>query len=208
MREVVGTNLGRVVAFTDGVFAIAITLLVLNIDAPEVADENLRDEIVDLWPSLLAYFLSFAVVGRFWIVHHRVFDTVKSFDGRLLALNLIFLSFVVLVPFTTEILGEYGNTRAGVVTYAGVIGLAALVNWLMTRYIVTAGHVREEHRPITEVFAGRTGLINPAVFLVSIPIALISPYVAIGMWVALSLAWPVQRRRAGRRAAGPSDRSG
>jgi uncharacterized membrane protein len=123
-----------------------------------------------------------------------------------LALNLLFLSFVVLVPFTTEILGEYGNTRAGVVTYAAVLGLAALVNWLMIRYILTAGHVEEEHRPGTEVFAGRTGLINPVVFLVSIPVALANPYVAIGMWVALSLAWPAQRRRAGRRAAGPPDR--
>jgi uncharacterized membrane protein len=203
MREVLGTNLGRTIAFTDGVFAIAITLLVLNIDAPAVADENLREEIVDLWPSLLAYFLSFAVVGRFWVVHHRVFDTVKSFDSRLLALNLLYLSFVVLVPFTTEILGEYGNTRAGVVTYAAVIGLAALVNWLMIRYILAAGHVEEEHRPRTAVFAGMSGLINPGVFLVSIPVALISPYIAIGMWVAIGVLWPARQRRAGRAAAGP-----
>jgi uncharacterized membrane protein len=196
MREGVGTNIARIVAFTDGVFAIAITLLVLNIDAPEVADESLRDEIIDLWPSLLAYFLSFAVVGRFWVVHHRVFETVKSFDGRLLALNLLFLSFVVLVPFTTEILGEYGNTRAGVVTYAGVLGLAALVNWLMIRYILTAGHVLEEHRPLTALFGGRMGLINPIVFLVSIPVALINPYIAIGMWVVLSLVWPWRRWQA------------
>jgi uncharacterized membrane protein len=196
MREGVGTNIARIVAFTDGVFAIAITLLVLNIDAPEVADESLRDEIVDLWPSLLAYFLSFAVVGRFWVVHHRVFETVKSFDGRLLALNLLFLSFVVLVPFTTEILGEYGNTRAGVVTYAGVLGLAALVNWLMIRYILTAGHVHEEHRPVTALFGGRMGLLNPTVFLLSIPVALINPYVAIGMWVVLSLVWPWRRWQA------------
>ena len=204
MEGVPGTSLGRVVAFTDGVFAIAITLLVLNLDAPAVADEGLHHEIVDLWPSLLAYFLSFAVVGRFWVVHHRVFDTVKSFDGRLLALNLLFLSFVVLVPFTTEILGEYGNTRAGVVTYAAVLGLAALVNWLMIRYILTAGHVEEEHRPHAELFAGGVGLINPGVFLVSIPIALVNPYVAIGMWVAISLVWgPVRRLR-----AGPPDRSG
>jgi uncharacterized membrane protein len=196
MKEVAGSNLARIVAFTDGVFAIAITLLVLNIDAPEVSDESLRDEIVDLWPSLLAYFLSFAVVGRFWVVHHRVFETVKSFDGRLLALNLLFLSFVVLVPFTTEVLGEYGNTRAGVVTYAGVLGLAALTNWLMIRYILAAGHVEEEHRGHTAPFGGRLGLINPAVFLVSIPVALINPYVAIGMWVALSLAWPWRRMRA------------
>jgi uncharacterized membrane protein len=190
------------------VFAIAITLLVLNFDTPAVADESLGEEIVDLWPSLLAYFLSFAVVGRFWIVHHRVFAGVESFDSRLLTLNLAYLAFVVLVPFTTEVLGEYGNTSSAVVTYASVIGIAALINWLMIRHILHAGHVTEERREHTEPFAGRAGLINPGVFLASIPIAFASPYAAEAMWVLLSVAWPVGRRRAGRRAAGPPDRSG
>src|SRR3954447_15525455 len=99
-------SVGRLVAFTDGVFAIAITLLVLNFDEPNGPDSQLLHQLTDQWPALLAYFLSFAVIGRFWIIHHRVFAVVRRLDGGLLTLNLLFLAFVVLIPFTTEVLGD------------------------------------------------------------------------------------------------------
>ena len=89
----------RIVAFSDGVFAIAITLLVLNLGVPE----HIRHD--DLWPvlreqgqDLFAYGLSFAVIGRFWVVHHRFFGDVTGFDGRLIALNLFYLAWIVLIP--------------------------------------------------------------------------------------------------------------
>jgi uncharacterized membrane protein len=185
----------RVVAFTDGVFAIAITLLVLNLELPDVSDERLAHELGKQWPELLAYFLSFAVVGRFWLIHHRVFATVGSFDSRLMSLNLAYLAFVVLVPFTTEILGEYGDTSAAVMVYAAVLGVAALLNWVMIRHIVVRGQVREEAREGTAHYAGRGWLVIPAVFLTSILVALISPYAAEAMWVALVLGRPIQRIR-------------
>ena len=191
----------RVVAFTDGVFAIAITLLVLNLEVPDVRDARLADELVKQGPELLAYFLSFAVVGRFWLIHHRVFETVGSFDSRLMSLNLAYLAFVVLVPFTTEILGEYGDTSAGPMVYAAALGAAALLNWLMIRHVVQRDQVREERREETARYASRGWLTIPAVFLLSIPVALISPYAAEGMWVALLFGrygWPTQRTRSAR----------
>ena len=185
----------RVAAFTDGVFAIAITLLVLSLDMPDVKDDRLAHELGKQWPELLAYFLSFAVVGRFWVIHHRVFATVGSFDSRLMSLNLAYLSFVVLVPFTSEILGEYGDTSTAVMLYAAVLGLAALLNWLMIRHVVRSGQVLEEYREETARYAGRGWLTIPAVLLLSVPVALISPFAAEAMWVALLFGRPIQRTR-------------
>jgi uncharacterized membrane protein len=189
------TDLGRLVAFTDGVFAIAITLLVLNLDVPSVTgDRDLDDELLKLWPELLAYFLSFAVVGRFWLVHHRVFAGLHSFDGWLLGLNLAYLSFVVLVPFTTEILDTYGDHRSAVITYAGVLTLAGLVNWAMIRYSLDAGHVHPDARDASAEAARGAALYVPIVFALSIPVAFIHPYATMAMWVLLVLARPLSRR--------------
>lgn len=103
------SDLGRTIAFSDGVFAIAITLLVLSIDVPDgFARKELSEFIRDEWPQFFAYFLSFAVIGRFWIGHHHVFSMLQDFDRRLIVLNLAYLSMIVLVPFPTELLGEYG----------------------------------------------------------------------------------------------------
>ena len=184
-ERVEGTDLGRVLAFTDGVLAIAITLLVLNLEIPDVADGELRHKLVDLLPQLGAYFLSFAVVGRFWLVHHRVFATMRSFDANLIALNLLYLALVVLVPFTTELLGEYGDHSLAVSIYAAVMGLAATVNWLMVRYIMKRGHVRESEREQTKRYAERRWLETPAIFFLSIPVSVFSPLLAELMWISL-----------------------
>jgi uncharacterized membrane protein len=192
--RVEATDLGRLVAFTDGVFAIAITLLVLNLEVPDVSDSRLGEELWRLGPQLLAYFLSFGVVGRFWLVHHRVFSTVGSFDPTVLRLNLLYLALVVLIPFTTEVLGEYGDTSAAVMVYAAVMALVAFVNWLMIRHVLRAGHVRAEEREATARFAGWGGLQAPGIFLLSVPIALVHPYAAEIMWILLLLVVRRQRR--------------
>jgi len=113
----------RIVAFTDGVFAIAITLLVLSLEVPsDLQASALHAFLIDSWPQLFAYFLSFAVIGRFWIGHHHVFSMLQDFDRRLIVLNLAYLSMIVLVPFPTELLGEYGGGSDAVVLYALVWG--------------------------------------------------------------------------------------
>jgi uncharacterized membrane protein len=175
------------------VFAIAITLLVLALEVPQ-GDHDLNRRLLEEWPELLAYFLSFAVVGRFWIVHHRFFQTLRSFDARLLELNMLYLAFVVLVPFTTELLGDHGDDTIAAVVYAAVLGMAGSLNWLMVRHTFVAHHVREEARGDTAVFAGRVALLTPAIFFGSIPVAFASPHAAEAMWVLLFFLWPARRR--------------
>jgi uncharacterized membrane protein len=196
MKDREELSLGRLVAFTDGVFAIAITLLVLNFNEPTGPDSKILHQLTDQWPSVLAYFLSFAVIGRFWLVHHRVFATVRGVDAGLVSLNLIYLAFVVLIPFTTEVLGDFSDTSEAVVLYAGVLGGVATFNWLMIRHALARDHVHPDLRDTTAPFGGRAALVNPAVFIASIPVGLFSPLAAELMWAALAIGWPLRRRRA------------
>jgi uncharacterized membrane protein len=184
----------RVSNLTDGVFAIAVTLLAFGLEVPR-SDHHLTRHVLELWPDLLAYFLSFAVVGRFWILHHRFFATLERFDRRLLTLNFAYLSFVALVPFTTELLGDHGDHAVSAIAYAAVLAAAAVIDWLMIRYTLERQHVRAEARPGTEPYAARQTLLIPVVFLASIPVALLSPYAAEAMWGLMLLSWPAQRLR-------------
>lgn len=184
----------RIVAFTDGVFAIAITVLVLGIDVPEqLPDDDLHDFLVDSWPQLFAYFLSFAVIGRFWLSHHQMFGTLYDFDRRLLVVNLVYLSLIVLIPFPTNLLGEYGSDADAVVLYALVIGSASLLSWLMLRNALRRGHVAPDMRRDATAMSG--GSLGAAlVFYVSIPIAVVSPVAGQLFWLTLVLDG-LRRRR-------------
>jgi uncharacterized membrane protein len=118
-REGHEIEFSRIVAFSDGVFAIAITLLVLAINVPdELSGESLSDALWGQRQDILAYALSFAVIGRFWLVHHRFFSEVTAFDGRLLVLNMFYLAWIVLIPFSSEVLGDHGGEAAAIVLYA------------------------------------------------------------------------------------------
>jgi TMEM175 potassium channel family protein len=182
-RETV--DFSRIVAFTDGVFAIAITLLVLSLEVPsDLPGSELRDFLADSWGQLFAYFLSFAVIGRFWIAHHAYFAMLHSFDARLLVLNLAYLSLVVLVPFPTEILGEYGDRTDAVLLYALVLGTTSLLGWVMLRYTLRRGHVRPD--ALEQAARAAAGSVLPAiVFYASIPVSLLSPGVAQLVWLGM-----------------------
>jgi uncharacterized membrane protein len=187
LRDRDTVEFARIAAFTDGVFAIAITLLVLSLSVPEnLPDNDLSDFLFDSRSQLFAYFLSFAVIGRFWIAHHGIFTLLRRFDRLLLVLTLAYLSMIVLIPFPAELLGDYGDQRLPVVIYAAVLGAAASLNLLMTHHAVTAGLVAGEHLETTA--RGRRFLFIPAIFLLSIPVALASPLAAELMWTALILA--------------------
>src|SRR5918997_3288492 len=132
-------DIGRITAFTDGVMAVAITLLVLNLEVPTVPGDELDDALVDLIPSLVAYLLAFALVGRFWVIHHRLFETLRAFDSRLMTLNLAFLTLIVLVPFATALFDKYTDEPIAAAVLGGILGLAALSHWLAVVYTPRRG---------------------------------------------------------------------
>lgn len=127
------TDTGRVVAFSDGVIAIAITLLVLEIHLPDTGGGNLLRQLGALWPSYLAYAGSFFTVGVIWLCHHRFFDRVRRMDGLLHAGNLLLLLTVAFLPFPTTVLAHHledGGWNARVATaFYGVMASVETVAW-------------------------------------------------------------------------------
>ena len=187
-------DLSRIGAFSDGVMAVAITLLVLNIEIPSVSNDDLPDALVDLIPSLGAYVLSFALVGRYWVIHHGLFAKFVRFDGLLLTLNLAFLMLIALVPFATNLVDRYSTVPLAAAVFGAVLGLAALTHWLMTFHALRAGLVHEKLRADPTQLRTSVSLGFAIVCFLSVPVAFLSPTVAWLMWASLLvLRYPLRR---------------
>jgi uncharacterized membrane protein len=183
-REENETEFGRIVAFSDGVFSIAITLLVLNLGIDRGLTEGQIDDA--LWNQrdvFFAYAISFAVIGRFWLVHHRFFGEVHSFDGRLIGLNLLYLGWIVLIPFSSELLGEYGGMTTAVVFYSVNLAVVVLLGLLMgadarhRRLMKVDDRTHRENQIRSAYIAG--------IFLLSVPVAFLAPELAPYLWLVL-----------------------
>lgn len=123
--------LERLTFFSDAVFAIAMTLLVIEVRVPHVArrgDAALAQALLDLIPNYIGFVVSFVVVGRFWIGHHRVMGLLKASDQRLVWANLIFLLAVAFMPFPTAVFSEYVELRVALGLYAGWLMLLGVLN--------------------------------------------------------------------------------
>ena len=126
-----GRGLDRIVFFSDAVFAIAITLLVLDIRVPEIPDDVTADELparlLALWPKYFGNVLSFVVIISFWVIHRSIFSGIRGYDRGLIWLNSIFLMFVAFVPFPTSLLSEYGDHQLPVAIYAATLAIGRLL---------------------------------------------------------------------------------
>ncbi|GAB3034291.1 TMEM175 family protein [Natronobiforma cellulositropha] len=173
MRLLEGEDTTRMDALSDGLFAIVLTLLVLQFEIPDVDPGALPGALTAQWPLLFSYLLSFAVVGLYWIIHHNLFQNIVRHDRVLLYLNLLFLLTVSFLPFPTELLGTYGTHFTWTlyaINFAFVGGSLTLV-WC---YAVARDFTAESiDRRLGWLIAVR-GLISPVVFLFSIGVAAIS----------------------------------
>jgi uncharacterized membrane protein len=193
------TELDRIIFFSDGVFAIAITLLVIGLQVPElpsdVANSELSRRLLDEWPRALSYAVSFAVIGLYWIGHHRIFGHIRRFDHSLILLNLVFLGLIAFLPFPTAVLGRYGDHRSAVVLYAGSLALAGLAStalWLYAWQAKLADVAPRRGRYL----AARTA-VPVVVFGCSIPIAFLSPAAAQLSWLSLLIVRRIVESRYG-----------
>jgi len=185
-REGNEIEFSRIVAFSDGVFAIAITLLVLNLRIPShLAHSEVGHELWEQRENLVAFAISFAVIGRFWVVHHRFFSEVDAFDGRLLSLNLLYLGCIALIPFSSQVLGDYGGLTSSVVLYSVNLAAVVLVGLLMALDARRAGLTTIDDRAHRETRIRGTYIAG--VFLLSIPLAFVAPSVAPYLWLLLFL---------------------
>lgn len=181
VRMLEGERTDRVEALSDGVFAIVLTLLVLQFSIPDVpanhAGAELPSALADQQALLFSYLLSFFVVGIYWIVHHNLFQQIERHDRLLLYLNLVFLLAVSFLPFPTELLGVY-STRLTWTLYALNISLVGLVLTTLWWYADRRGFTGDAIDERTASLVTLRGLIPPAVFLLSIGVAAVNLSVA------------------------------
>jgi uncharacterized membrane protein len=195
----------RLEAFSDGVFAIAITLLILEIKVPPTA--NLGNGLLQLWPSYLAYAISFVVIGAIWINHHAMFDWIDRVDPTLVLLNTLHLMFIAFLPFPTAVLAEAFhsglNQSTAAAFYSGtltVIGVFVTVMWNYAsrhRELLNAAISPDRAKAI-----GRRFLIGPAGYALATILAFVSPWISIGLFVGLNayFLWPRNAAGSHRRA--------
>ena len=203
-RPEVGRDRDRIVNLSDGVFAIAITLLILDIRVPDIPENlvasELPGQLLSLWPKYLGYFLSFVGISTFWMIRHSIFRPITDYDRPLLYLNFLFLMLVAFVPFPTSLLGEYGNQQLPVAVYAATLAVGRLLltalHWYSTRDGRLLGEAQD---PRTVRFFLIRGLTIPAIFLLSIGISFFSVSAAIWSWlVMLAVDAVIVRRRLAR----------
>jgi uncharacterized membrane protein len=198
-RSGAGRELDRIVNFSDGVFAIVITLLVLDIRVPEIpadlVSQELPSRIIALEPKFLSYVISFLVIAIYWQAHHRVFRPIRSYDSTLLWLNFLFLMAISFLPFPTSLLGEYSEEQLSVVIYAATAAVASLLLVSISWY-ATADHrlVSSDLDDEAERTQRMQGLAVPVVFVLSIGISFFSPRAAMYSWLLLSITDPLVRR--------------
>jgi uncharacterized membrane protein len=182
----------RVEAFSDGVFAIAITLLVLEIAVPLGSEDDLIGALLALWPSYLAYVISFLTIGWVWIGHTAIIAHVTGIDRILIRLNLALLLAVAFLPFPTKLMGEYlGESepeRVAVIFYGAVLLVIELLLLWMWRYVIEAKDLR--HPDVSEdELAGLKAKSLPGIafFLVAMGVSFVVPTIGVLFYLAISL---------------------
>jgi uncharacterized membrane protein len=173
-------------AFSDGVFAIAITLLVVGIAVPTLADgdsiDELADALHDLAPNFISFFISFGVIGRYWVAHHHFFALLARADGGLVGINLLYLAFIAFLPFPTALLGTYFENPLSVSLYAVMVAIVSGLEVVLFRHAHRRGLLSEE-MPADVYRWGVIGSLSPvAFFLASVPVAFASTTLAVSLW--------------------------
>jgi len=182
---------GRFEAFSDGVFAIAITLLVLDIAVPTDAADHLLSSVADQWPVYLAYFISFSTIGAIWLAHSTITDYLERTDPILSRMNLLLLLLVSFLPFPTRLLAEYQGQVLGERVAATIYGinllLASVLVSLLWRYSVREGLVRPDAEDGEVQTLTKRLTPSLAGYLVLIVCGLFVPFVAILGYLAIAI---------------------
>jgi uncharacterized membrane protein len=180
----------RMEAFSDGVIAIIITVMVLELRTPHgVGLADLRPLI----PVFLSYVLSYIFLGIYWSNHHHLLHAIAHVDGRILWANLHLLFWLSLIPFVTAWMGENHFAAWPVALYGVVLLLAAIAYFILTRTLI-ALHGRESVLA-TAVGRDRKGKVSIVLYLAAIPLAFVSPWISCALYVLVAIMWLIPDRR-------------
>ena len=181
---------GRLEAFSDGVIAIIITVMVLEIKVPEGHELASLNPVV---PALAAYAMSFVYLGIYWHNHHHLLQAVRQVNGRILWANSHLLFWLSLIPVGTHWMGESGFARWPVVLYGVVLALAAVAYFILARALVA--HHGTDSPLAVALGADRKGKLSIALYLSAIGLSFVSPWIGVAIYLIVAMIWLVPDRR-------------
>jgi len=195
---------GRLEAFSDGIFGIAMTLLVLEIRLPEnVAPGALSIALLHLWRSYLAFLTSFATIGVMWVNHHRVFSLIKRTDQGVLAFNLLLMLGIAFLPFPTLVVARHigtENARAAAMFFNGTFTGIAIAWGFLWRYAASRKHLLDESVDHASVHGiSRQYLFGPLYYVAALIVAIFSPLASVLIDLALAVFFALPARMFHRR---------
>ncbi|MFL5743867.1 MAG: TMEM175 family protein [Niastella sp.] len=188
-------QLERMILFSDAVFAIAITLLAIELKVPaiitDVTDHKLAESLNKMIPKFIGFLISFLIIGQYWTTHHRLFGFVVNYNLRLMWLNLFFLLAVILMPFTSAFYSEYISyyLKTPVLLYIGNVCFLGFMNYLMWRSVSNPKHELSEGlaKQVASYYSMRA-ITVPIIFLLMVLVYLMFPHIAIWMPAIIPLA--------------------
>jgi uncharacterized membrane protein len=181
---------GRLEAFSDGVLAIIITIMVLELRAPH---EATLEALHPLWPEFASYVLSFVMIGIYWNNHHHLLQAVEHVNGRVLWANLHLLFWLSVVPFVTRWMGQHDFAEWPVAAYGVVMLLAGCAYFILTRVLIA--HHGKQSRLAVAVGRDLKGALSVLLYAVAIAVSFAAPYIACGLYVLVAILWLVPDRR-------------
>lgn len=188
-----GLEFDRVVTFSDGVFAIAMTLIAATIAVPAIADvgdeSELLDRLHDTLPNIVMFFVAFFIIGQYWLAHHRFISSLKAMDTGFIGLTLAYLAFVAFLPFPSALMGRFDDNAVAValfaVAMAAVSAMETVLLWQAHRHALMVRQLDER----AFRWAVRASMTPVFVFLVSVPVLFVNTWLGVAFW-ALSI--PIQ----------------
>ena len=190
--EAADEGIGRILALSDGVFAIALTLLILDIVLPaRTNDDNLGQTLLHIWPRYLAYALSFLVIARFWVIHHQTFKLIVRDNTTLVWLNFLLLFFIAFLPFPTAVIGAHEGSAAAAVLYAIAVCLTGASSAAYLWYATGRANLIRPDVGRGQIRAMRArSMSGPVFFALTVPVAAFVSYLAEALWI---FAFPLAR---------------
>jgi uncharacterized membrane protein len=181
---------GRLEAFSDGVIAIIITIMVLELKVPHGAS---LDVLVPLSPVLLSYVLSFIYVGIYWNNHHHLIHAVHEISGSMLWANLHLLFWLSLIPFVTGWMGENHFATVPVAAYGVILFMCAVAYSVLVRYLIS--HHRENKALAEAIGSDKKGWLSLVLYLIGVGLAFVHPWLGFAVYIGVALIWFLPDRR-------------
>ena len=180
----------RLEAFSDGVLAIILTIMVLELKAPAGAEIS---DILRLGPKFFSYVLSFIYVGIYWNNHHHMFLTVEKINGKILWANFNLLFWLSLIPFSTSWMGETNFSDTGTITY-GIILLMSAISYVMLQNIIIKSQGNDSKLK-KDVGKDTKGKLSPIFYFLGVVSGFINPFVSLGFYILVAIMWIVPDKR-------------